>query len=216
MPLFFEQCVPHNGVLGIWQISENEEYFFERLNLAESERYILQKIKGEGRRIQWLAVRYLLHHLTGREERATVLKDKFGKPYILESTHFISISHSNDMAAVVASDVPCGIDIQFPVDKIARIMPRFCSPEEQAYLKSSKDPFLAMHVLWGGKEAMYKAYGRRGLTYKADLSIPNADLLFERPGIGTLSKNKLSITYEIFAERVLDYVLTYCFEIDAK
>ena len=97
MPLFLEQETVHKGILGIWKIREDESYFHERLQLTEDELQILAAIKGSGRRIEWLAVRYLLHHLTGRSERASLHKDKYGKPFLPDPNYHISISHSHEM-----------------------------------------------------------------------------------------------------------------------
>lgn len=211
MSLLFENAVLHDGTLGIWKIEENEAYFLSRLTLSDAEAKRLSQIKGEGRRIQWLAVRYLLHHLSGRNTRIELAKDEHGKPYLSDSDYFISISHSHEMAAVIAAKVPCGVDIQYPVEKIKRLVPKFCADHELNAI-DSEDDLSTMHVIWGAKECIYKAYGLRGLDYRRHLAIMEPDKLFERPGLGSLKKNTTHIEYDIFAERVLDYTLTYCFE----
>ena len=212
MPIFLEQSVAQSGVLGIWKISESEEYFLSRLTLTDIEKENLQLIKGEGRRTQWLAARCLLHHLSGRPKRMELLKDKHGKPYLPHSDHFISISHSHEMAAVIAARVPCGIDIQYPVKKIKRLVPRYCTKKE---IKAIKEPdaLTTMHVIWGAKECMYKTYGLRKVDYRKHLRVRDPHKLIQRPGRGRLKKDKLKIVYDIYAEHVLDYILTYCFEI---
>ena len=212
MPLFFEQNTEHQGVLGIWRIREDEAYFRKRLKLTHDEKEVLSKIKGSGRRVEWLAVRYLLHHLSGRLDRAAVIKDEYGKPFIPDSDYHISISHSHEMAAVLASPISCGVDIQYPVEKIRRLVPKFCSPEEVKETKK-KNALQTMHVIWGAKECIYKAYGRREVDYKSHIAIPQASQLMIRPGTGTLIKNKVNREYEIRTKLVLDYVLTYCFQI---
>ena len=70
-----------------------------------------------------------------------------------------------------------------------------------------------MHVIWGAKESMYKAYGLKEIDYKKHLAVHSAASILRSPGRGELKKNKLIIQYEIRAEVVLDYILTYCFEI---
>jgi len=211
MPLFFENSMPHDGVLGLWRIDENEDYFRAKLVLTDEEQIQLDEIKGEGRRIQWLAVRYLLHHLSGRPKRTELAKDKHGKPYLPDSEYFISISHSHEMAAVLAAKVPCGVDIQYPVSKIERLVPRFCSSEEQAVI-TQPHALSIMHVIWGLKECIYKAYGLREVDYREHINIRAADTLLTTPGIGTLTKDNFTRTYDLNAEIVIDYILTYCFE----
>lgn len=211
MPLFLEQETLNRGMLGLWRIREPESYFLQRLNLSEDEEWSLLQIKGEGRRIQWLAARCLLHHLLGSKERLQMLKDEFGKPYIPDSKLYISISHSHDMAAALISPVSCGVDIQFPVEKIRRLVPRFCSKKELDSTEK-KHGFQTMHIIWGAKECIYKAHGRREVDYRKDIMIESPHKLIKRPGIGELKNKKTRTKYDIFAEVVLNYILTYCFQ----
>ena len=214
MPLFFEQQTYAGGALGIWRIKEDEAYFLNRAQISEAELAELSKIKGKGRRLQWLSVRHLLRHLMRDKPSSEMLKDEFGKPQLMDSNLYISMSHSKDLAAAMIAPVSCGIDIQFPVPKIRRIVPRFCSRDEKKHIKSDTD-LKTMHVIWGAKECIYKSYGRRRLDYKRDISVKDPHLLFDKPGIGILSTKEFTYTYDLFAEDVLEYVLTYCFKVDA-
>ncbi len=168
MPLLLRQPLyPHEGVLGIWEIVEDETYFRSRLALTPAECEELVGIRGR-RRLEWLAVRYLLHLLSERTQRAAVVKDAWGKPRLEGSHWHISISHSRGRAAAIASPVPVGIDIQHIVPRIARIAHRFLRPEEQEALDACCLVH-HMHVYWGGKESLYKAWGRRRLDFRAHL-----------------------------------------------
>ena len=113
-------------------------------------------------------------------------KDEFGKPFIPDSDYHISISHSHEMAAVLASPISCGVDIQYPVEKIRRLVPKFCSSEE---LKETTRPdgLQTMHVIWGAKECIYKAYGRKAIDYRKHIAI-------ERPS--TIYKNRVVELFE--------------------
>lgn len=211
MPLLFEQNMPYEGSLGVWRIKESEQELRNRLELFPDEIERLATIKGEGRRIEWLAARLLTHHLLGGDQRLPMVKDQYGKPYIEGLGRYISLSHSDEMAAVVVSNVPCGVDIQVPVEKIKRLAPKYCSTKEFKSIYGSK-AMQTMHIIWGAKECMYKAYGKRELDYRKHLYVHDAISLMEQPSYGRLKKNKLLKEYDIGAEYVLDYVLTYCFE----
>lgn len=161
MPIIHHQKIEPIGEIGLWQIEESEAWFMEHLQLFPKEQEQLAKIKGH-RRIEWMAARQLVHAMSGRVKRAAFVKDEYGKPHLEDAAWQISISHSRDISAAIASDVAVGIDVQKIVSKITRILPKFMNAAERANL----DPvhsILHAHVYWGAKEALYKAYGRRAL-----------------------------------------------------
>ena len=80
--------------LGIWAIEEEESYFDKRLELSEDEIEQLNLLKGH-RRLEWLASRWVLHMITGKEQRGPVIKDAFGKPHL--GNFEISISHTRSL-----------------------------------------------------------------------------------------------------------------------
>lgn len=164
MSLLIHQHLHPIGEWGIWKIEESEAFFRKNLQLTIEELEQVNRIKGEGQRLEWLASRYLLHVMSGRTIRGVCLKDEFGKPYLENSEFQISISHSNKYAAVLAAPFLVGIDIQKLVPKIERIAHKFLRPQEA---DSIKEPYRLehLHIYWGAKEALYKAYGRRKLDF---------------------------------------------------
>ena len=169
MPLHSHKEIASGGEIGIWQIQEEESFFLEQLQLSQVEEEQIQRIKGR-RKLEWLAGRYLLHKMSGRSIRGICLKDEYGKPYLENSPYHISISHSHDMAAVIAAPQRVGIDIQFIVEKIDRIAHKFMRPEELESLKASTR-LEQLHIYWGAKESLYKAYGRRLLDFREHIAI---------------------------------------------
>ena len=170
MPLFFRKYLLPEGEVGIWEIQEEESFFQERLLLTKEEATSLEKIKGTGRRLQWLSSRYLLHYLSGRNVRGTLFKDKYGKPHLTASPYHISLSHSHEMAATMAAPNHVGIDIQFFVPKIGRLAHKYMRPEELESLEE-KTRLEHLHVYWCAKEAVYKAYGKRALDFRKNIWI---------------------------------------------
>lgn len=165
MPLERHEYLSPEGELGLWKIEENQEFFLNKMDLSKEEKYALEVIKGQPRKLEWLSGRWLLHIMSGRKNRGSCYKDEHGKPHLENSLFDISISHSHGMAAVIAAPRSVGIDIQKIVSKIERIAHKFMRAEEMASLKvASRLPHL--HVYWGVKEALYKAYGRRKLDFK--------------------------------------------------
>lgn len=88
-----------------------------------------------------------------------------GRPHVATAAHpvapFISISHSGPMAAALAANLPCGLDIQEPGDRIQRVRERFAAPEEEDILAASLPHHLfpeteRLTMLWAAKEAVRK------------------------------------------------------------
>ncbi len=176
MPLYFHKNIPalpggirSEGEIGLWEVKEDELFFLEQLPLSVAEDKYIASIKGH-RRLEWLASRFLLHKMSGRTKRSACLKDEHGKPFLVDSLYDISISHSREFAAVMAAPQSVGIDIQKMVDKIERIAHKYMREEEMASL-AADTRIEHLHVYWGAKEALYKAYGRRQLDFKEHIFI---------------------------------------------
>ena len=169
MPLFLKLNTEQEGVAGIWQTEEDDSYFLDRLQLYPEELEELKTLRSR-KKTEWLSSRYLLHLLSERHIRGACLKDAYGKPYLQDSDYHISISHSGKFTAVIASPHIVGIDIQIIVAKIERIANKFVTDTEfnsvhnQYHIES-------LHAIWGAKEAMYKAYGKKALDFKKHLKV---------------------------------------------
>ncbi len=112
--------------------------------------------------------------MSGRAERAELVKDDDGKPHLEDSLFFVSISHTVGFSAAIAHPRPCGIDVQRMVPRIRGMAHRFVGPEEATQLQ---EPYALtqLHLIWAAKEAMYKAYGRRQLDFRQQLLVDLAD-----------------------------------------
>jgi len=213
MPKIFHKNLdaPFQGEIGLWQIEEEETFFLEQLHLTKVEEKEISKMKG-GRRLEWLAGRLLLHEMSGRPYRGECLKDEFGKPYLVDSPFHISISHSNAIAAVVASPQSVGVDIQKLVGKIERIAHKYMRAEEMESLEATTR-LEHLHVYWGAKEALYKSYGRRELDFKKHILIEpfkyDLEVGFCK---GIVRKDDFEAQYIISYKKLGDYILVLAME----
>lgn len=194
-----DPCFPP-GRLGIWAIEESEDWFLNRLELHSEEERQLRAIKGEGRRLEFLAVRLLLHRLSDRAQRGVLIKDEYGKPRLEDSDYQISLSHTGGMSAAYAHPKACGVDVQRLVSKIHRIGPKFINVQESKLLHTEDEQRLLVeqHLIWSAKEAMYKAYGRKQIDFKAHLTVNLKDT--DKPWgqmEGRLKKSELAIDYDL-------------------
>jgi 4'-phosphopantetheinyl transferase len=212
MPLHFHKKISNQGEVGLWKIEEDEIFFLEQLQLEQEEEQYIADIKGH-RRLEWLASRFLLHKMSGRTKRSACIKDDNGKPFLVDSLFDISLSHSREFAAVIAAPQAVGIDIQKVVDKIDRIAHKFMRDEETESLQEATR-LEHLHVYWGAKEALYKAYGRRQLDFKEHIFITPFEYdLADGTFSGYYHKGEEYKAFDLKYELVeRDYVLVYGME----
>ena len=205
MPLIRKDRLQKDVILGLWKIEENSEYFEGLLDLSTVELDQLGSLKSR-RRTEWLASRWLLHVLSDRDRRGALVKDHFGKPHLIGSEWHISLSHTHGYAAVIAAKKSVGIDIQVRVSKITRIAHKFLSEKERTNIARHREiDFL--HIYWGIKESLYKAYGRRVLDYKKNLLVKAFNL--EQQKTKASISTDVTTSYEARFELLPDFVLTY-------
>jgi 4'-phosphopantetheinyl transferase len=164
MSLEYRTNIEPKGNLAIWKIEEEETFFLEQLHLSPEEQQQLDQIRGK-RRLEWLASRHLVHLLSERESRGTILKNEYGKPFLQHSVWHISMSHTLDYAAVIAAPFDVGVDIQRIVQSIERIRHKFMNQDEIELLRHDDNDLYRMHVIWGIKESMFKIYGKGALNW---------------------------------------------------
>jgi 4'-phosphopantetheinyl transferase len=229
LPLIHYIVAPLHTRVGVWHILEDESFFLRQLMLNKTELLEFDQFKGH-RRLEWLAGRYLLQVLTGWAY--SVVKDAFGKPHLLPrksevsenpaEAFEVSLSHSKDMSAVIVSPFAVGIDIQYMTEKVARVAPRVFNKEKFSSLaQENREEHL--HIYWGAKEALYKAYGKRMIDFKKNLRIAPFEaqklLAFQSEnGIlkaitnGVVEKEGSVQQFDIFNKKILNYILVYVVE----
>jgi phosphopantetheinyl transferase len=211
MPIIAHHTIEPEGELGLWRIAESEAWFLRRLELAPAEALQLEAIKGR-RRTEWLAARQLVHAMSGRDRRGAFVKDEHGKPHLEGSAWHISISHTHGLAAAIAAPRPVGIDVQVLVGRIERLARKYMRPEEMAGL-SVERRIEHLHVYWGAKEALYKAYGRRRLDFCENLFVGPFPLEKSRGSTrGRIVKDAFQTVYRIHYAIEAAYVLVWVME----
>ncbi|MBE7059701.1 MAG: 4'-phosphopantetheinyl transferase superfamily protein [Ruminococcaceae bacterium] len=95
----------------------------------------------------------------GLKENCKIVRDEKGKPHIEGAELYISISHSQSMAAVALSEKPVGIDIQVLSEENKKITERFFSDDEKEIIKNADNKKEAFTAVWTVKEANFKLCG---------------------------------------------------------
>jgi 4'-phosphopantetheinyl transferase EntD len=156
MPVILLHHDTPQHALAVWRMDESTETLMTLAALTTKEEAHCRAIKLEKRRREWLAARLLRNQLL---PDAAVLNHANGKPYIAGGP-FISFSHSDHFAALMTASVPCGVDIQRPDPKLARIQTKYILEEDMAYAPDdAQDRLRWVTIVWSAKEAIFKCFG---------------------------------------------------------
>lgn len=207
MPQILER-IPIDGYRYlIWRIDETEDWFLKRMPLSTANQERLEPLMGR-RRKEWLSGRFTLFQLIDENQDIICEVDENGKPFLEGTKANVSISHSYNHVAAIMGVTPVGIDIQKISERIIRIKHKFVSEKEMAYLD---DPLIVMqlHIIWGAKECLFKAYGRGEVDFRKHLHINPFKAGFPGHTTGTLKKPDAEMHFDIFYDLVDDYVLVY-------
>lgn len=171
MPLFHSHTINDDTCLAIWQIAEPQDFFISQLKLNEADYSVIRSITSDSRLTEFLASRYCVRLLAGIEEELTLVKDEHGKPSVKGHPLHISITHCRGYAgAIISKAGPVGMDIEPIHNRVMRIVSKFLSNKELAYLTPSREIDLAT-LMWSAKESIYKYYGQKGLSFSRDINL---------------------------------------------
>lgn len=189
----------------LWHITESEEALARQLAPEVCPQDIVSKLK----RLEWMAGRILIRTLVEKAglPYKGLYKDEFGKPFLKHHLHQISLSHSYPhVAAQMDCVLPVGIDVEQPKEKLLKIAHRVLSKSEEIDAGSDIQKNC---VYWCAKEALYKIYGKRGLSFSEHLNV--SPFVLKRSGslMGKISSlnNEQLINLEYSLEN--DFVLVY-------
>mgnify|MGYP002639369833 CR=1 FL=1 len=175
MPLFKTITVNNSTKVLIWKISESFEELSFGIDLTESNQNRVDYMKSELHQRGFLSVRHLLKEVGLID--SDLVYDEFGKPHLKNGKH-ISITHSFTFSGIIISDtIPVGIDIEMQRDKILKIAHKFTPFQEYKTIANHAALVSKLTIVWGGKEALYKIYGKKKLRFLENIYIE--DFKFE-------------------------------------
>lgn len=156
----------------IWKIEEALDSLADGIDLTEYCQKRLALLKTEDHQKQFLSIRQLLH--VGGYSTKDLYYDKLGKPH-LKDDKYISFSHSFHYTAIIISTQPVGIDIERQRDKILRIANKFTPLKEYRTLANDEAIIRKLTIVWGIKEAVYKALNLPGLSFLNHIYVEEFD-----------------------------------------
>ena len=186
MPIHSIKSIFDSSIL-IWKIVESEGYLRSNIKLTENCENRLNTIKSEQKRKQFLSIRKLFSF--NNISLSELVYDSNGAPY-LKNGKKISISHTNNYAALVISDYNIGIDIQDYREKIISISDKFISAYERQIIDVNSVKELTL--IWCIKESVFKIYKKPGLSFKKNIIIESFSDKFKSSLISLSKSNKKS------------------------
>ncbi len=185
--------------LGLWQMDEASDEFFDRYPWLEKYRASLPECyKNEGRKKEFLAVRALLYEMLG-DGVGELTHNEAGKP-MLKGYH-VSVSHTRGFAALVVSKTRVvGVDVEYISDRVKRIVSKFMRKDEKA---SDADSLL---VHWCAKETVYKLFSEQNLQYE-EMRVKPFDAMTDWMCEVENLKSRKNVTVDF--ELTMEFVLTY-------
>jgi phosphopantetheinyl transferase len=163
MPLFYQHNINDNTKLAVWYITENEDFFLDKVPLQT-------EVSHPHKRLQHLAARYLLEILQpGFPFHLIEIADS-KKPLLSNEEFHFSVSHCSDYAAAIVSENNLvGIDVELVTPKIILVKERFLREDEINLLPDPTPELLTL--FWSAKEAIYKWYGKGKASFKNNMSL---------------------------------------------
>ena len=118
----------------------------------------------------------------------------------------------------IISERPVGIDIQYLTPKLEIVAPRVMNENKLKNLDPN-NRLEHLHVYWGAKEALYKAYGEKGLDFRKQIIIKPFHLLIEDDAShstkiteGSVLADNRTHRFDIFYKKIKNYILVYAIE----
>ena len=214
MPLLYHDWVNKGLQLGLWQISESAEELISLLFLNKEEFDTLESYKSISRRKQWLSYRALIRHMVKTDFIYRIHYDKHKKPFLVNPQRSISVSHCNSYSAVLISDnldINHGIDVEPIKPKILKVIDRFLNPSEEEEWNKDKNLTKAV-AYWSMKEAIFKAYGKSGLTLKESIRIEPFDIYTKESIKGYIDDNNSTTAYYLHFRQFNGLMIAIAFD----
>ena len=140
--------------------------------MLQEEKSYLSNISQSKKQLEFAAARHLAQ-LVCKDFVSSpykgIGKDENGKPSLRGISYEISISHCLPYVAMALHESKSvGVDIEQEQSKLLKVAPRVFSAGESLFCGES---LRKACIIWACKEALYKIYAKKGLTFQTDLLI---------------------------------------------
>ena len=167
MPISNSFELDKNISLYIWSIKESLEDLEKEVSLSNFDKKKLDSIKLLERKKEFLASRNLLNF--SKLKNKAITYNINGAPK-LDNGKFISITHCKNFAGIAISKNKVGFDLEIYRNKIYAIADKFINNDEK-FIYEFDCTIKGLTLLWTAKEAIYKAFSAKGISFKNNIII---------------------------------------------
>jgi 4'-phosphopantetheinyl transferase len=195
------------SVLGVWKIEEDLKTLYESVSLDAEEKKKYKGFRSNSRKLEFLSVRALLSELLGKDAR--IVYNKNNKPFIKDGSHFISISHSHKLTAILLStNEKVGIDLEYMNVNISAFAFKFMNRKEK-FLKDQENRKYHLYIHWCAKEALYKICDKEGISIRNNITIEPFKLLESGELKGKVHTDRIKESFDLFYTRYDNYAIVW-------
>ena len=196
-----------DSILGVWKIEEDLETLLARVTLTAADKTRYKEFRSNSRRIEFLSVRALLIELIGHGP--SIIYNKNNKPFLKEGSHFISISHSHKLTAILLSESErVGIDLEYMSANISAFAFKFINRKE----KITRDKELKKYhhyIHWCAKEALFKICDKPGISIRKNITIKPFSIKESGEIEGTVKSKVINDTFTLHYSTYDNYAIVW-------
>lgn len=157
-------------VLGVWRMEESLSTLQDELSNTILFEEATKRFTSLHRQLEWLSVRVLLYHLLHEQKEIGYLPS--GKPYLVDGSFQVSISHTKGYVAVLLgkTKTPVGVDIEQYGQRVHKVAHKYMREDEVLYTYQGDDTWsLLLH--WSAKEVIFKCMDTAEVDFRKHLYI---------------------------------------------
>lgn len=194
-------------VIGVWKIEEDLPTLLEMVDMGPEDQRRYEIFRSTSRKMEFLSVRALLAEMMDRDAR--IVYNKNNKPFIKDGSHFISITHSNKLTAILISrNERVGIDLEYMRLNINAFASKFLNKKEKITRRWA-DRTYHLYIHWCAKEAMYKICDKEGINIVNDISIEPFEVRESGEIRGTVKNERIDDQFTLYYSKYDNYTIVW-------
>lgn len=196
-----------DAVIGVWKIEEELPTLLEMVDMSPEDHKRYELFRSTSRKMEFLSVRALLAEMMDRDAR--IVYNKNNKPFIKDGSHFISITHSNKLTAILMSrNERVGIDLEYMRLNINAFASKFLNKKEKITRRWA-DRTYHLYIHWCAKEAMYKICDKEGINIVNDISIEPFEVRESGEIKGSVKNERMDDQFTLYYSKYDNYTIVW-------
>jgi len=194
-------------ILGVWKIEEDIPALLEMVDLGPEDLKRYDLFRSTSRKLEFLSVRALLAEMLDRNAR--IVYNKNNKPFLKDGSHFISISHSYRLTAIIISkDERVGIDLEYMRVNINAFASKFVNKKEKITRRWA-DRTYHLYIHWCAKETIYKICDKEGINIINDITIEPFDVRESGEIRGSVKNERIDDNFTLYYSKYDNYTIVW-------